>query len=120
MPIRNVPSDFNKVSLRRWRVMEVEKPDGTLSRHVWGHDVTNNLGRASSPIVEFNLNTMTAITSSGSNYKLVGLPGNSRLGKHAWIKWCNDNGVATKQDVTKEYFNIDALSTIDIERSSVL
>lgn len=111
-----MPGNSQEVTLRRWRVMEVEVLDGARSRHVWGHDVKNNLGRASSPIMEFNLESMTAITRSGSNYRLVGVPGNSRLGKYAWNDWCNKNGVVSTTDVTHEYFDIDQLSTVELTK----
>jgi hypothetical protein len=117
---RKVPGGAQKVTLRRWRVVEVVMPDGACNRHVWGHDVTHNMGRASSAIREFDADGMTATTRSGRNYKLQGLPGNSRLGEHAWIKWCNDNGVVSKQDVTHEYFNVDRLSTLEIAKISTL
>jgi hypothetical protein len=116
MPIRNIPGESQEITLRRWRVMEVEVQDGTRSRHVWGHDVKNGLGRASSPIMEFNVGAMTAITRSGSNYRLVGLPGNSRLGKNAWSSWCSNNGVVSELDVTAEYLNIDQLSTVELAK----
>jgi hypothetical protein len=114
MPIKNIPNDIQEISLRRWRVMEVETHNGTRSRHVCGHDVQNSLGRASSPIVEFKQDSKTAISRSGSNYKLVGLPGNSRLGKGAWKRWCSENAVVSEVDVTVEYLNIDQLSTLDL------
>ncbi len=112
MSIKNVP--IEEIALRRWRVIEVETQNGTRSRHVWGHDVKNGLGRASSPIMEFNLDAMTVITRSGRNYKLIGLPGNTRLGKNAWSRWCSNNKVVSELDVTSEYLNIDRLSTLDI------
>jgi len=112
MPIKNVSNDSQEITLRRWRVIEVEAKDGTRSRHVWGHDVKNSLGRASSPIMQFNSDAMTATTRSGSNYRLLGLPGNSRLGKHAWSNWCSNNKVVSESDVTHEYLNIDQLSTV--------
>lgn len=114
MPSENVPNHPQEITLRRWRVMEVEVPDGSRSRHVWGHDVKSGQGRASSPIVEFALDAMTAITRSGSNYRLVGLPGNSRLGKSAWRTWCRENGVVWEADVTNEYLNVDQLSTVEL------
>jgi hypothetical protein len=116
MPINNEPGDSQEITLRRWRVMEIEAPDGTRSRHVWGHDVIHSRGRASSPIMEFNRDTMIAITRSGSNYKLVGLPGNSRLGKGAWSQWCSENEVVSQMDVTNEYLNIDQLSTLELTK----
>jgi hypothetical protein len=116
MPINNVPGDSLGIALRRWRVMEVEMHDGSRSLHVWGHDVSNGLGRASSPIVDFNSDAMSVTTISGRNYQLIGLPGNSRLGKHAWIKWCSSNGVVAEQDVTSEYLNINQLSTAKFKK----
>jgi hypothetical protein len=116
MPISNEPNDSHKISLRRWRVMEIEAPNGTRSRHVWGHDVKKGRGLASSPIIEFNLNAMIAVTRSGSNYRLLGLPGNSRLGRHAWKQWCRENEVVSQMDVTIEYLNIDHLSTVDLTK----
>ena len=116
MPIKNTPVDSAEIKLRRWRVMEIEAPDGTRSRHVWGHDVKSGRGRASSPIMEFHLDSMIAVSRSGSNYKLIGLPGNSRLGKNAWNHWCSQNTVVSQADVTIEYLNIDHLSTIDLKK----
>src|SRR5271169_5031231 len=66
--IGEVPSDYKNPSLRRWRVIEVVLQNGSRSRHVWGHDVTNDAGRASSAIREFNLETMTVVTLSSRIY----------------------------------------------------
>ena len=120
MPIKNKPEDIQEISLRRWRVIEVEMQNGSRSRHVWGHDVKNSRGRASSPIMEFKLDSKTAISRSGSKYKLVGLPGNSRLGKGAWIRWCSENSVVAEVDVTDEYLNIDKLSTLDLSNMTCI
>lgn len=116
MPLSDVPGDSGKVSLRRWRVTEIETQAGVRSRHVWGHDVTNNLGRASSAIKEFNVETMTATTRSGKHYALVGLPGDSRIGRSAWKKWCCDNGIVTERDVTDEYLNIAEISMVGFNK----
>lgn len=116
MPNKIVPNDSHGIALRRWRVIEIELPDGTRSRHVWGHDTKNGLGRASSPIKDFDRTAMTAITRSGNNYRLIGLPGNSRLGKDAWRRWCSENVVVSETDVTEEYLNIDQLSTIELNK----
>lgn len=111
MPIVNTKVNAKEITLRRWRVIEAEAEDGTRTRHVWGHDVSNNVGRASSPITEFDLETMTATTRSGSKYKLFGLPGNSRLGKQAWNNRRNINIIISEQDITDEYLNVNQLST---------
>lgn len=116
MPTKKTPVESAKVTLRRWRVMEVESKNGARTRHVLGHDVTNNLGRASSPIEAFDLENMTVTSRSGKIYNLVGLPGNSKLGTSAWQKWSKDNGVVAELDVTNEYFNVDMASTMEIEK----
>lgn len=100
--------------------MEIEAPDGIRSRHAWGHDVTNNLGRASSPIASFDKDSMTATTRSGKQYTLVGLPGNSKLGRSAWRKWCRENGIVSEVDVTDQYLNVNQVSTVGFERINSL
>ena len=109
MAINKVPDSFKSPELRRWRVMEVVSQKGTRSRHVWGHDVANDAGRASSGIKAFDLEAMTATTHSGRVYKLVGAPGKARSGERAWQDWCSVNGVVSAVDVTAEYFNADQL-----------
>ncbi len=116
---KNDQGESKEITLRRWRVMEIEGRNGNRSRHVWGHDVKNGLGRASSPIMQFDWDAMVATTRSGRNYRLVGLPGNSRLGRHAWLNWCNNNGVVSESDVTHEYIDInqlDELSTMELAK----
>jgi hypothetical protein len=104
-PYGRTPADYKDPSLRRWRVVEVERKNGTRTRHVWGHDVANNAGRASTTIKEFNVETMTVVTHSGRIYKLLGLPGHARKGEYAWQQWCRINGVISEVDVTDEYFD---------------
>lgn len=109
MPINRIPDSFKSPEIRRWRVMEVESKTGARSRHIWGHDVANDAGRASSGIKEFNLEAMTATTYSGRVYKLIGAPGKARSGEKAWQGWCQANGVVSVVDVTAEYFDADHL-----------
>ena len=109
MPASKVPQSYKSPSLRRWRVMEVVSKSGKRSRHVWGHDVANDAGRASSGIEKFDNAAMTATTHSGRVYKLVGAPGKARSGEHAWQHWCTVNEVVSAVDVTAEYFDIDQL-----------
>jgi len=111
MAINKVPDDFKSPSVRRWRVMEVVSENGKRSRHIWGHDVANDAGRASSGIKEFNQEAMTATTHSGRVYTLVGAPGKARSGERAWQDWCTVNNVVSAVDVTAEYFNGDLLFT---------
>lgn len=95
--------------VRRWRVMEVVSQSGGRSRHILGHDVTHDMGRASSGIRSFDLDAMTATTHSGTVYKLVGVPGKARSGERAWQNWCRINSVSAAVDVTAEYFDLDSL-----------
>lgn len=111
-PLRDVPDNYQDPSLRRWRVVEVVTQNGTRSRHVYGHDVTNDAGRASTAIKEFDLQTMTVTTRSGRTYKLMGAPGNARSGECAWQNWCRANGVTSEVDVTSHYFSVDNLLNI--------
>ncbi len=97
------PKNSASVSLHQWRVMEIVTRNGDRSRHMWGHDIDNNQGRASTAIMAFDPTTMTATTRSGRNYVLAGLPGDSPLGKAAWERWCSDHGVVSESDVTGEY-----------------
>jgi hypothetical protein len=109
MPSNKFHCDTETPTIRRWRIVEVEKQDGARSRHIWGHDVTNDRGRASTAITEFDRETMTATTRKGSNYKLVGAPGNSLVLETVWRTWCRLHGVVSEVDVTSEYFDIDRL-----------
>lgn len=93
--------------------MEVVSFTGQRSRHIWGHDVTNDMGRASSGIRAFDLDAMTATTHSGTIYKLVGVPGQARSGERAWGNWCKINKVAKMADVTAEYFDVNAVFQSD-------
>jgi hypothetical protein len=107
-PIIKVPDDYKDPSLRRWQVIEVVFKNGKHSRHIWGHDVTNGAGRVSSPIKEFDRETMTVTTFSGRVYKLIGMPGKAVKGEYVWQNWCQQNNVVLEVDVTGEYFDGDA------------
>lgn len=96
-------------SLRRWRVMEILTEKGTPSRHVYGHDITNDTARASTSIKEFDREAMTITTHSGRLYKLLGAPGHSRAGAIVWKEWCHKHHVISETDVTDEYFSVDKL-----------
>ena len=116
MSASNVQGANGEISLRRWRVIEIEMQDGVRSRHVCGHDVDKNTGRASTTITQFNQDTMVATTQSGSAYRLVGLPGNSRLGKSAWSELCKERGAVSELDVTHEYLDASMISTVGFEK----
>ena len=111
MSIKKVPDNDESPTMRRWRVIEVTFKDGTHSRHIWGHDVTHDQGRASSPIKEFDKEAMIATTHSGRDYKLVGVPGKAHAGEYVWQNWCRINGVVSEIDVTAEYFDASRIKT---------
>lgn len=81
--------------------------NGIRSRHVRGHDITNETGRASSAIMKFTVEDMTASTHSGRIYQLLGPPVNTSREEYAWQNWCRINGVVSEADVTDEYFHIE-------------
>lgn len=116
MSVNKIQSAPREITLRRWRVIEIELPGGVRSRHVWGHDAEKNAGRASSAIETFDKETLVATTRSGSTYRLTGLPGNSRLGKSAWNDWCKESKVVSECDVTHEYLDVNKISTVGFER----
>ncbi len=105
------PGNSQQVILSHWCMKEIETREGTRSRHIIGHDITNDLGRASTAIVSFDYLTMTATTRSGSRYILKGQPGNSNLGMAAWEKWRTENETVSESDVTEEYLQTDGQNT---------
>ncbi len=107
MAAQNEGAGSDGASLRRWQVIEVTFSNGKQSRHLFGHDVTHDECRASSAIKEFNLQTMTAATHSGSTYKLLGVPGHARKCDAIWRKWCRVHEVVSERDVTGEYFSFE-------------
>jgi len=106
-----IKSGGTAVMLRRWRVVEVVTVSGARSRHVWGHDAEHDEGRVSSAIVDFKMESMTATTTSGARFKLLGLPGHSRKGETVWEQWCSAQGVVSQRDVTNDYMDPDDVST---------
>ncbi len=107
----NFGNHAHMVTLRRWRVVEVTTESGARTRHVWGHDSESDEGCASSAITGFVLETMTVTTTSGTHYRLAGLPGYSRKGQAVWKEWCTVNKVVTERDVTNDYMDADDVST---------
>ncbi len=107
----SINSDAHAVRLRRWRVMEILTQEGTRSRHLLGHDVTNDEDRISSAIVDFKMESMTATTGSGVRYRLGGVPGQSRRMQAMWDEWCGAHGVVSQRDVTNDYMDPDDMST---------
>jgi hypothetical protein len=98
-------------SLHRWRVMEAVLSGDIRTHHACGENANSSAGISTSSIQEFDPVAMTVKTLSGKTYILVGPSDNCSLGDAAWRKWCNDNGVVAKQDVTSQYLNDDPAPT---------
>ncbi len=64
-----------KATVIGWNVI-ILNHDGEISRHILGYDINLGLARFSTEIVELNLKNNTAKTKSGSEYRLIGSPGN--------------------------------------------
>ena len=67
-----------------WTVVRFRE-DGAC--HVVGYRLPGGLGRASSPILFFDRAAMTAITSSGNRYALVGDPSEYGLADPVVVAW---------------------------------
>ena len=104
------------LTIRRWKVVEVELKTGEVSRHLCGHEVSQDVGRASSPIKSFDREAMMLTTQSGSRYQLHGLPGTSNAADKAWHNWCKSNHVIKERDVTHEYLDVSQVSTVGFEK----
>ncbi len=63
------------VNLDRYNMILVKKDDGTMARHFIGNDMDRYGARVSSPIKEYNEETKSGQTASGTKYALHGKPG---------------------------------------------
>jgi hypothetical protein len=105
MSIKKIPKENRVITLQRWSIIEVEIRGGLRSRHICGHDVENDAGRATSAIKQFFKDTMVAVTQNGSFYRLAGMPGYSEPARFVWSRVCRNNKVVTERDVSHEYVN---------------
>lgn len=99
------PDEVPEITLLRWRVYRVPTRDGGRTDHFVGYDTSCMEGRASSPIMTFNAETMMGSTRSGRIYVLSGPPGNDLDAEYVWSLWMTVNMVKEDQveDVTAEY-----------------
>lgn len=63
------------VTLRDWNILQFTFSDGTTSEHFIGYSQHDNLGRLSTKIKEYDIETSQGATESGSVYTTVGPPG---------------------------------------------
>jgi hypothetical protein len=95
-----------EVILEQWNIFEVKSPywEG-YTRHFVGYNISDNEGRVSSAIQNFDPTSMQGITRSGRVYKLVGDPGWHKDAEYVWCRWCNINHVEDQRNITKEFKN---------------
>ena len=72
------------IAVAHWTILRV-RVDG--HRHVLGYRIETGRGRTSSPIRSFERETMTATTSSGNRYVLVGEPSEDGLDDAVVLAW---------------------------------
>lgn len=67
------------VTLRDWNILQFKLPDGSISEHFIGYSEHDHLGRLSTKIKMYDLDTRQGETESGSVYTTVGKPGSPDL-----------------------------------------
>lgn len=87
--------------IARWRISEVTV-DGRRERHVWGWNLQDREGRASTAITEVRSPEHMLVTGSGRRYRLIGPPGVDPDGAWVWNVWCARFGATDEIDVTAE------------------
>jgi len=63
------------VNLDRYNMIERKKADGTMERHFIGNDMDRSGARISTDIQEYDEETKSGVTASGTKYILHGKPG---------------------------------------------
>ena len=84
-----------------WRISEVTVR-GRRERHVWGWNLQDREGRASTAIMELRSTERVLVTESGRRYQLVGPAGVDPDGAWVWNMWCVANRATDEIDVTDE------------------
>ena len=90
-------SETPEIVLSRWVVKELPNGD----RHFVGYNETEQEGRVSSRIVEFDKESMKGRTRSGRVYHLVGPPSIDSEGAFVWLFWRQNNRVSGEIDITE-------------------
>jgi len=89
-----------KVCLVSWRVLQT----GSGTRHFVGYSVEERIGRVSTPISSFDLNTRIGKSSNGGVYKLLGPPGFDDEAMYVWRQFALIWRFTEVTDVSREYF----------------
>ena len=100
MPVwKPTPVDASPtLNMRPWTLIRTGRGDV----HVVGYNITEGEGRVSSPILEFDLATRTAVTRSGRRYVLRGKPGANADASYTFAVWCDAMKVLSWTDVSAE------------------
>ncbi|GAB3630225.1 hypothetical protein GCM10027419_50820 [Pandoraea terrae] len=85
------------VELHHWRILET-----VLGELHFSGERADGDGRASSAIVQLDLEARVGTTRSGRRYLLCGRPGVSPQADYVWDAWCRINNVESYRDVTHE------------------
>lgn len=78
------------ITIVRWRVLEIIEGSCVGQRHLNGYCLENREGRASTPIVSFDLKSRICVTRSGRRYHLSGPSGFDADGDYVWRIWSRD------------------------------
>lgn len=102
-------SEQPKVTLARWRVVEVYTKKAQVERHFIGYNVEDQEGRVSSAIQNFDPKVAQGTTRSGRVYELIGEPGRDPDGEYVWENWARIKQFTDEKDVTTEYVKLLAM-----------
>lgn len=95
MIVRRAPGGCDVV-LELWCIRETDS--GT--RHFVGYNIVDGDGRVSTPIVEFDPEMGSGVTSSGSRYQLVGRAGQNRDAEYIWALATKAWNITSWTDIT--------------------
>lgn len=95
------PSAQPTLLIADWRISEVTVK-GKRQRHVWGWNLHDREGRASTAITDVRVDERVLITESGRRYRLVGPSGKNADGAWVWDMWRTANDATEEIDVTEE------------------
>lgn len=98
LPVEDEPS----VTITDWRIFEVIG-GGRTTRHFVGYNDSEQEGRVSSAIQNFDIATMKGTTNSGRVYQLSGRPYYNREADYVWDYWKKLNEIENEKDVTDDY-----------------
>ena len=98
----------------RWRLYQV-KAHGIRSRHLVG--LADGEGRVCSGIVQWDLRSLCATTSSGRVYQLVGPPDWNADADYVFGRWKAVNGCEKVKQMTRALLRLRAMLGIPIDPS---